>query len=775
MDVAHGTPWPRPPVAYCDLCNEPIWTDELYFHCDICLEGDFDACLECMSRKKSCLENNHSLGQRNRCTVYQPGQATEPYRYQPLPDNYIRIIQFAPLVPSAPLAFSLYKTTLALSPDYFTLSYAWSNTGTFETVICNGALMSIPSELHQIILQIHKLGLAIRFWIDSICINQEDNGEKARQVPLMADIYRNSITVIVWIGDSDELTPTAVTVLKRLASEQHRFETAEEANAPSLDASHDVRRTNLTAVERQAVVDFFARRWFMRTWVVQEVSLWGQEQTPLVFCGQHHILWLEVILAWERITHYQISGPGRRESRSAPTGCFISKNLMHRRAAKGPTSLLELLVWAQPLKATDPRDKVYAMLGLMTSTNIAYRVQHASDSKSTSVEAGLQRRESPAPTIFIDYGRDARLLYEETTRAIITSSRSLEILCFAARSPSASITLPSWVPDWSTLSPSTFMLVPGRHANNHAAGQISAKIDLRCTPGILEVEAFFCDTVAEVANTSFVDNHAQIRRLIMSLWLCFGSKLESYPDGGSPINAFWRTAMANVRSDVPEYTIPSETLEQGFLALALMMQGKGELEDLTCVRDSCAQIKICSCCGKLGPVRRCETRRLRPQKVAELGLMREAEHGMTDALTTHPNHELKNFENSFRDVGECMVQSLFRFAGQIDPEAVVYVSQFIQAVHAAMGSRRFFITERGLFGLGPPDAKPGDQIVVLKGGPLPFVVRRNDAVAQLTEAGGEETFQLVGETYVHGLSVGEAVVHTTNSEVSEDWTKIHLV
>jgi len=41
-----------------------------------------------------------------------------------------------------------------------------------------------------------------RLWVDSICINQKDNEEKASQVPMMADIYRRSRQVLIWLGEA---------------------------------------------------------------------------------------------------------------------------------------------------------------------------------------------------------------------------------------------------------------------------------------------------------------------------------------------------------------------------------------------------------------------------------------------------------------------------------------------------------------------------------------------------------------------------------------------
>jgi hypothetical protein len=57
-------------------------------------------------------------------------------------------------------------------------------------------------------------------------------------------------------------------------------------------------------------------------------------------------------------------------------------------------------------------------------------------------------------------------------------------------------------------------------------------------------------------------------------------------------------------------------------------------------------------------------------------------------------------------------------------------------------NRRVYFTKEGLFGLGPKTMKLGDQVCVLLGGRVLFVLR-------LTQNG----WLLVGETYLHNLNL----------------------
>jgi hypothetical protein len=61
--------------------------------------------------------------------------------------------------------------------------------------------------------------------------------------------------------------------------------------------------------------------------------------------------------------------------------------------------------------------------------------------------------------------------------------------------------------------------------------------------------------------------------------------------------------------------------------------------------------------------------------------------------------------------------------------------------------RRFFITESGRYGLGPPDTQEGDVVAVVFGLSVPLVLRRAE----------NGHYRVVGESYVHGIMKGEMI------------------
>ena len=69
---------------------------------------------------------------------------------------------------------------------------------------------------------------------------------------------------------------------------------------------------------------------------------------------------------------------------------------------------------------------------------------------------------------------------------------------------------------------------------------------------------------------------------------------------------------------------------------------------------------------------------------------------------------------------------------------------------------RLFVTERGFMGIAPRTACIGDSVFVLKGGPLPFILRPGTPAEGDCSHPPEYCFELVGSCYVHGIMDGEA-------------------
>ena len=80
---------------------------------------------------------------------------------------------------------------------------------------------------------------------------------------------------------------------------------------------------------------------------------------------------------------------------------------------------------------------------------------------------------------------------------------------------------------------------------------------------------------------------------------------------------------------------------------------------------------------------------------------------------------------------------------------------------------RFFETERGEPGLGPPGTQHGDVVAVLAGGALPFVLRKSHQGVR----GIDQLYKLVGECYVEGLQNGQHLNESVEGGHQTIWLK----
>lgn len=75
------------------------------------------------------------------------------------------------------------------------------------------------------------------------------------------------------------------------------------------------------------------------------------------------------------------------------------------------------------------------------------------------------------------------------------------------------------------------------------------------------------------------------------------------------------------------------------------------------------------------------------------------------------------------------------------------MSAFIRSYDPVAQHRRLYLSEDRQLGLGPQSAEVGDELWLVDGSHVPFILRPG--------AGKEQPFTLVGETYVHGFMNGE--------------------
>ncbi|KAI0455348.1 heterokaryon incompatibility protein-domain-containing protein [Xylaria acuta] len=80
------------------------------------------------------------------------------------------------------------------------------------------------------------------------------------------------------------------------------------------------------------------------------------------------------------------------------------------------------------------------------------------------------------------------------------------------------------------------------------------------------------------------------------------------------------------------------------------------------------------------------------------------------------------------------------------------------SLFASISHRKMIITATGLLGFAPHDADVGDQVWILHGGRMPFVLRAKDGLPR-----PKNEYILIGASYVHEIMDGRAADHAKSS------------
>lgn len=126
----------------------------------------------------------------------------------------IRVLDLEPQTEAQRLVGSLRTVCLNDNPEFTALSYVWGTEVSADTQITvNGHQKSITKNCFDALIALRKEHGALTIWVDSICINQQDNVEKNDQILSMEDIYSWAQTVYIWFGESTPQSDAAMDCL----------------------------------------------------------------------------------------------------------------------------------------------------------------------------------------------------------------------------------------------------------------------------------------------------------------------------------------------------------------------------------------------------------------------------------------------------------------------------------------------------------------------------------------------------------------------------------
>jgi len=255
------------------------------------------------------------------------------YRYQKLLPTQIRLLRVEEGAGDRDLRFSVKTFFRHIAPTYIAISYSWGNGTANKPVYLDSQQHLIRPNLWWCLYYLRKHPRWTYFWVDFVCINQQNVLERNDQVKLMDQTFSNAEIVVAWLG---------------LEYHPHTWDSYEPME--SLSFSWDV---------QMLIMDFANRPYWTRMWVVQELLLARDVQ---IVCGGHLVPWKH----FKAMLEEAITINGQDDlSISAGYEKFAALPFVVTRDPGDYQSLHELLLRYKDSGCKDPRDKVFAVLSLL--------------------------------------------------------------------------------------------------------------------------------------------------------------------------------------------------------------------------------------------------------------------------------------------------------------------------------------------------------------------------------------------------------------------------
>lgn len=240
-----------------------------------------------------------------------------------------RLIRLLPGQRHDPIVCEISRLSLEDHPPYEAVSYTWGDQSMKEPIFTQAGPLQVTLNCKAALVDLRDRYQDRQLWIDAICINQTDNAEKNHQVPLISTIYSKADRVLIHLGS------------------EH-------------DADHHIRRflqclqngTPFTSDKNQETATaFLSRPWFSRVWIQQEVAV---AKTALIITGSN-------VLDWAYLNPGILHALGVQ----AVNDDGITPSILMQRDKKPFKDVVSLLNTARRCDSTDPRDNIYALLGLL--------------------------------------------------------------------------------------------------------------------------------------------------------------------------------------------------------------------------------------------------------------------------------------------------------------------------------------------------------------------------------------------------------------------------
>ena len=628
----------------------------------------------------------------------------ERYDYHRLAPDEFRLIKLLPGQANDRLIGRLITVDPTSAPQYVALSHVWGPPCEEDQdpplILLDNIAIELRPNLDSAMRALRILDHDIHVWIDALCINQDDKSETMEQISLMADIYRLSNSVAVWLGDTTSYGKVAFSFATWIIKHPDLVVHVAEQHLKVLIT---------------AFFDMIRNPWFQRKWVVadfvlaREVNLhYGKNVLPWkIMAGAVYVLRYRALDLLQLFLHKNNNADSfldfLADFRYQAVNEFVDLRDDMQRKLSDPLHeprirLDELVTRTALLNAGVIHDTVYSMISLVSerrlvSSDVERQSPVLAESQpeivlglpaknpflgsSAGVPLKASHPPSPPPRASgyslsgfnwraVNYNLPAREVCSDFVKYSIRSTRQLDIIC-RPWAPEVS-GLPSWV----------------RPRSEHAFRVLDDNRYCRAN----------ADSLAVLTSTSQTLYSACGKGVLLAWYECF------YPNTLSlAVEGFELGIVDVVAPPAMNGILPKEWRTIGGRSKKSNASEDWFWRTLVADRD-CTGLACPAWC-----------------KLAS-------------------EHVLQNSDGHDLDIRRLMFES---------SPGIVF--DFLRRVQSVIWERRLATLGQGYVVLGPKSCKAGDSVCILHGCSVPVLLRRRRYMAG---------YSFVGECYVHGMMDGEA-------------------
>lgn len=352
------------------------------------------------------------------CIASTPSQCyPATFRYVTLPAKSIRLLQLFPGGLQLPLRGVVFHVPLDTAGFYRALSYVWGTSSKTETLHTPSGVLDITPNLATALRHARQKDEPLVLWVDSVCIDQSNEVEKAAQIRLLPHIFQQAASVLAFVGGAPSHQRAIETLMQIRAKDAVDTWPKDLPAVPESWSAHAI--PPLADPVWTDIKTFFESPWFRRSWVCQEAVL--AATVRFVVPGGWMLDWNDLLSATETVNR-EYRSPG-----ILPWDYFLEL-AQHREweARQTRWAMINLLESFRYTESTLKRDRFFSLLGF----------------SSDGADPGFEP----------DYKAPLEVVVRKFADVFIKQGKVLQML-YRAGMGSHPARFPSWIPDWTVLKP----------------------------------------------------------------------------------------------------------------------------------------------------------------------------------------------------------------------------------------------------------------------------------------------------------------------------------